>query len=213
MTNRMLLHACVCALWVIAASPLLGKEPARDRRAFAAAMSKVQEHMPAAQALSLVGKPDDIMTSDESECSPAGSREIWCYGTRCHADFPILGRIGIDEKQQVMWLSGQGLAPSEGLFTETELREIFEAFCVLPVVNENDYNPRPVIQAVNLLQPLGKASRCLRSTNSCGFRMKMSTFMPARGCFSFCGCCSMCRPKRQSFRATTSCCRQDLCPR
>jgi hypothetical protein len=154
MTNRILLLLSVCALRAIAASSVVAKEPPRDRRAFAEAMNKVKEGMPAAEVLALVGRPDDILTGNESELT-LGTQEIWCYGTRFHGDFAALGRIGISD-YDVAWLTGQGLAPREGLFTEVELRQIFEAFCDLPAVDEREYNLRPVIQAVDLLQPLGK---------------------------------------------------------
>jgi hypothetical protein len=42
------------------------------------------------------------------------------------------------------------------MFTEPELRRIIEALDDLPGLDGWEYNPRPVIRAVNLLQPLGK---------------------------------------------------------
>jgi hypothetical protein len=67
-----------------------------------------------------------------------------------------LGQICIDRDHCVQYVSGQGTPPSEGMFAEPELRRLLEALNDLPGLNGYHYNPRPVIRAVNLLQPLGK---------------------------------------------------------
>ena len=41
-----------------------------------------------------------------------------------------LGQVGIDRKHKVEWLTGQGLPPREGLFTESELRTLIECSTV-----------------------------------------------------------------------------------
>ena len=45
-------------LWAIATSCPLAHEPARSRRAFAAAMNKIKQGMPAAEVIALPGRPD-----------------------------------------------------------------------------------------------------------------------------------------------------------
>ena len=118
-------------------------------------MSKVKEGMSEADPIALLGKPDDVSTEKDWGRRSADTRETWRYGASGHMAV-ALGRLGIDENRKVVWVIGRGTPPPEGLFTEPELRKLLEALSRLPAVSEGDYNRRPVIRVVNLLQPLGK---------------------------------------------------------
>ncbi len=156
MTKTILVRACACAFLALAAHALShAKEPQRDRRAFAAAMNKIKEGMSEAEVVALVGQPDDVTTGRDRERLDL-ARKVWRYGVSAHMKVATLGQICIDGNRCVEYVSGQGTPPAEGLFTEPELRRLLEALNDLPGLYGFQYNPRPVIRAVNLLQPLGK---------------------------------------------------------
>ena len=155
MTNRMLVHVWVGTLLAIAAPFSLAKEPPRNRRAFAEAMSRVKEGMPQAEVLALIGKPDDIRASGYSGGLMKRPDEEWRYGVSQHLAPAMLGEVGFDENQRVRFVSGQGAAPPDGLFTEPELRGLLGVIHDL-ADRDRRYNPRSFIRAVNMLQPLGK---------------------------------------------------------
>ena len=72
--------------WTIAlvsvASHATGAEPAHSRHEFARAISQVEEGMPEADVLALLGWPDDVRSSrDPGGVSMARTQEIWRYGT------------------------------------------------------------------------------------------------------------------------------------
>jgi hypothetical protein len=133
-----------------------GNEPPRSRRAFAEAMNKVKKGMPEAEVIALLGQPDDVTTDKDWGGRINHTLKIWRYGASGHMKAATLGQICIDDNHRVQYVSGQGKPPTEGLFTEPELRLLLEALDDLPELNGYHYNPRPVIRAVNLLQPLGK---------------------------------------------------------
>jgi hypothetical protein len=140
-----------------AASISIAKEPPRDRRAFAREMGKIKEGMPQAEVIKILGPPDDVTTKKDGEGMEINhALEIWRYGASGHMKPATLAQICIDVDHRVQYISGQGPPPPEGMFAEPELRRILEALSDLPGLNGSFYNPRPVIRAVNLLQPLGK---------------------------------------------------------
>ncbi|MFO1020153.1 MAG: hypothetical protein U0903_05580 [Planctomycetales bacterium] len=47
-------------------------EPLRNRREFVAALNKIEEEMPEAEVLKLLGKPDDIQTHEDHGGSLGG---------------------------------------------------------------------------------------------------------------------------------------------
>lgn len=65
MANRIRLLGRIGVLWAIATSGALAHEPARSRGAFAEPMNKVKEGMPEAEALALLGQPDDVTTDKD----------------------------------------------------------------------------------------------------------------------------------------------------
>jgi hypothetical protein len=154
MLNRLLVFIVVSAVFVIATAVSPAKEPPRGRRAFVQALNKIKKGMPEAEVIAIVGRPDDI--GGKKERNLGGTLKIWRYGTSGHKQPATLGQIWIDVDHRVQLIAGQGTPPPEGLLTEPELRRILEALLDLPGLNAGRYNPRPVIRAVNLLQPLGK---------------------------------------------------------
>jgi len=130
----------------------------RTRAEFAAAMAKVNEGSTQKEILNLLGKPDDVRTqADPGGISRVHTKEIWCYGAKGHLSFPTLGCVYIDENgrsQEVF--GGSGQPPKADMFTEDELRGLLRLLDTAPGLDGYSYNPLPVIQIVNTLQPLGK---------------------------------------------------------
>jgi hypothetical protein len=155
MTNPIVVRVCVCIALAIAAPFAVAKEPPRNRRAFAEAMSRVKEGMLQAEVLALIGKPDDIRVRWYSGALMKRPDEEWRYGVSQHLAPAMLGEVGFDENARVRFVSGQGAPPPDGLFTERELRHLLEVIHDLGDPDQH-YNPRRLICAVNVLQPLGK---------------------------------------------------------
>jgi hypothetical protein len=162
MANPILIRAFACALLALAPAFSHAGEPLRDRRAFADAMNKVKAGMSEDAVIALVGRPDDVSTEKDWPWRHGGTLKILRYGASGHMKAATLGQICIGKDHRVpdsfgeRAFSGQGAPPPEGLFTEAELRRLLEALNDLPGLHGLGYNPRPVIRAVNLLQPLGK---------------------------------------------------------
>jgi hypothetical protein len=156
MIDRLHTWTYVGALFALVWTPLLAEGPPRDRRTFAEAMSKIHKGMREAEVIALVGQPDDVATDKDWRGRISHVQRIWRYGASGHMKMATLGQVCLDEDRRVKYLSGRGTPPREGLFTERELRRLLEALNDLPPLSGNHYNPRPVIRAVNLLQPLGK---------------------------------------------------------
>lgn len=173
-----LLLAHLLALCAVA--PALAERPSvtpRTRIEFAAAISQVKKGMRENEVFALLGRPDDVWrerdlaeddrssrgnvaskrfwTSRKSTIM-GGSPEVWRYGCSRHWTIATLGQVEFDHRGQVHKVIGQGKAPPEGYFEEEELRHLLEVLGqVLSLEAGRTYNPRRVIEAVNLLQPLG----------------------------------------------------------
>ena len=133
-------------------------DPPRTRQEFARAIGEVEEGMVGAKALALLGRPDDIRTeNDPGGISTFETKEIWRYGTSGHLTAATLGQVYLDKRGEVQHVFGKGDPPPAGMFEERDLRALLVALSDLPSYSGGwDYNPRKVIRAVNLLQPLGK---------------------------------------------------------
>jgi hypothetical protein len=120
-------------------------------------MSKVKEGMSRDEVRALLGPPDDVRTEHDAGWTCGGkTKEIWCYGSSGHLTAATLGEVYIDKEDRVQLICGQG-NPPEGLPSETELRRLLEVLNQAPSYSVgSEYNPRKVIEAVNVLQPLGK---------------------------------------------------------
>ncbi len=135
-----------------------GAPQPRTRAEFVAAMAKTKEGMTEKEVLDILGKPDDIRTQfDPGGISRVHTKEIWCYGVKSHLSFPTLGCVYIDENARAQEVfGGKGQPPKPDMFTEDELRDLLRLLDTAPGLEGYSYNPLPVIQIVNTLQPLGK---------------------------------------------------------
>ena len=133
-------------------------EPPRNRSEFAKAMAQIDEGMAKDAVLALLSQPDDVRTEhDPGGISTVRTKEIWQYGTSGHLTTATLGQVYLDQKDRVQYVFGKGTPPPDGVFDEQELRTLIDALGEVPSYNGGwHYNPRRVIRAVNLLQPLGK---------------------------------------------------------
>ncbi len=130
----------------------------RDRAQFAGLLARiVPGKTDKEQVRALLGEPDDIETEfDPGGITAARTVEIWRYGTAGHLTFPTLGSVHLQADGKVQYVFGGKGAPPAG-FDERELRRLLRVIDRVPSYNAGSgYDPRPVIIAVNALQPLGK---------------------------------------------------------
>ena len=129
-----------------------------SRAEFAAAMGKIMKGVAKKEIWDMLGKPDDIRTQfDPGGISRVHTKEIWCYGTDGHLSFPTLGCVYIDEDGRSQEaFGGDGHPPDQNLFKEDELRNLLRLLNTAPGLDGYSYNPLPLIQIVNTLQPMGK---------------------------------------------------------
>lgn len=130
----------------------------RDRAEFGKRLARVQVGMPAREVEKILGKPDDIRTQDDpGGISTTRTKEIWCYGTDGHLTFPTLGQVYLDVDGGSQYIyGGKGEPPAPSLFTEEELSNLLRVIDRSPGTSGWTYNPLRIIEAVNVLQPLGK---------------------------------------------------------
>jgi|GEM_PF-1113912 hypothetical protein len=135
-----------------------GPPAARSRAEFARAMARIKEKTPQDKVLAVLGQPDDI----RAQFDPGGIwgraiKEVWCYGTKGHLSFPTLGCVFIDTNGLAQEIVGaRGQPPRSGLFKEDELQDLLRLLNTAPALEGDTFNPLPLIQIVNTLQPLGK---------------------------------------------------------
>jgi hypothetical protein len=136
----------------------------RERAQFTKQIHKITAGMTEDQVVALIGKPDDIVTSQDTNAFYTGDTE-WCYGTDGHMSLPTLGRVYFfDHKVAggygLVGTTGGDDAPPPDMFTEQELRNLLRLIGQTNTGNTlrtgNDYNPQTIIAVVNALQPLGK---------------------------------------------------------
>jgi hypothetical protein len=129
----------------------------RSRREFAEAMTKVKEGMPQTEVLALLGKPEDLRTKDDAGgISTCRTKVIWRYGTSGHLTTATLGQVYFDEKDRVQYRFGDGEPDFKKLPEEPALRLLLDTLAKVPSYTGYHYDPKKVVRAVNLLQPLGK---------------------------------------------------------
>jgi hypothetical protein len=121
-------------------------------------MARIRENMTEEEVVSILGQPDDVRTQiDPGGISRVHTKEIWCYGTRGHLSFPSLGCVYIDVDGRTQEsFGGKGRPPKSNLFTKDELQNLLRLLDTTPGLEGYSYNPLPLIQIVNTLQPLGK---------------------------------------------------------
>jgi hypothetical protein len=148
----------VSALIVVVAGSALGAEAPRPRAEFVRAIDKVRPGMKETAVRALLGKPDDIRTRrDRGGVGYEWVREIWRYGTLGYLRTATLGQVWFKQDGRVGLVIGQGSLPPAGPLPESELRIVLDALGEVPSFDRgSQFNPLPLIRAVNLLQPLGK---------------------------------------------------------
>jgi len=148
------------AVFFLAAAPLTlhAEGVTRSRADFAKAIAKIRENMTEEQVVALLGRPDDIRTErDAGGISRVNTREIWCYGTKGHLSFPTLGCVYLDRNGRTQEsFGGKGQPPEQGMFTEEQLQDLLRLLDRSPPLQGDSFNPLPLIQIVNTLQPLGR---------------------------------------------------------
>ena len=158
MINKVVVSALV--LGMFAASPAVGNQAvtSRDRREFANAISTLKEGAAESEVVALLGPPEDVRTqNDPGGITTIGTKEVWRYGTSGHLTVATLGQVYFDTKGRVQYVFGKGTPPAASMFEEGELRHLLGVLADVPSYGAGlHYNPRKVIKAVNVLQPLGK---------------------------------------------------------
>jgi hypothetical protein len=157
MFKRVLCTFCVMSLaW---ACPFRASEPQRNRTKFVEALNRVQKGMSEAAVLALLGRPDQTTVKEP----PAGEalmgtrhHETWRYGVMREPAIATLGEVEIDQEHEVSSIEGQGKPLPEELFTEQQIRNLIDLLSRVRYDGTMWHNPKPLIRAVNALQPLGK---------------------------------------------------------
>lgn len=128
------------------------------RTTYALSLSKISVGMSKGDVLKLVGRPDDTLIQHHDNVNFADAQEIWAYGTNGeHLAFPVFGQIFIDSSDLVIHImGGQGSPPPSGTIDESDIQLVMRVLDLQTGCEGWSYDPRKVIEAVNLLQPLGK---------------------------------------------------------
>ena len=135
------------------------RAPSVSRQEFAKKLALIAEGMPASEVEAILGKPDDVRTRyDLGGILTTRTLEIWRYGTDGHLTFPTLGQVFIDVEHKAQYIhGGRDEPPDPAVFGEDELRRLLRVIDRAPAISGWEYNPLPLIEVVNALQPLGKA--------------------------------------------------------
>jgi hypothetical protein len=149
------------ALFVACASQSL-VAARQDRIAFHAALNKVADGWPREPATTktevraLLGPPDDIWKSPDPAIYVSADEEVWCYGTKGHLSMPTLGRIYF-KGDKVSDVVGQyGSPPPLAVISDKQLGDSMRSLWKSPRSGWMERDPLRLIQAANLLRPLGK---------------------------------------------------------
>ena len=123
-------------------------EVLRDRAEFYRAIQKVKEGMSPAKVEKILGKPDDV-TRPSDPREQVDTNVNWGYGTDEHLGLPTLGYV-VFKEGKVLWSPWLGEKPFHQLMPEAELRSTLRRLWrVAP-------GSLGIVQAVNVLEPLGK---------------------------------------------------------
>jgi hypothetical protein len=134
----------------------------RDRNEFVKLLSSIKAGMSDTEVIRILGKPNDVRTTDEMQVHVGNSTEAWCFGADGHLGFPTLGTIwflSVPGRKTVLEITGaKGTPPPPSLFDEGELRRLLSMLGHdgrrgLPEVLGH---PAWRIKEVNTLAPLGK---------------------------------------------------------
>jgi hypothetical protein len=159
-----LLAVVAVAIWAGQVAELAAQEPADkapSREELVRAIAKIETGMSAETVRTLLGKSEFLVLDRESSSLVYGdAKEIWYVG-RGEPDAdkswkPWLAHIYFDNDGKVIGAFGRGSKPlADKTIAAADLAAMLKMLEELPTYC-CDYNPRPVIRAVNALQPLGK---------------------------------------------------------
>ena len=140
--------------------PLTVHAQPRDRASFQQTLARVREGMTQDQVRAITGAPEDVVTRTDPELEPTTIvGELWGFGADRHGAFPSLGSVAFDRQGHVFLVRGGTGTPITSV-PEPELRRLMALLAAVPGLDGNDFDPRPLVRAVNALQPLG-AQRAL----------------------------------------------------
>lgn len=154
------LSSLACAPIVRAQSTPPAVSAPIDRTAFARRIARVHSGMSHADVRAILGPPDDTLDRLDPQLTPPHIvTEVWSYGAAHHGDVASLGSVAFTARGTVfITRGGEGRPLAPASVSEARLRELFALLAALPGLRGDDYDPRPVIRAVNALQPLGAAN-------------------------------------------------------
>jgi hypothetical protein len=126
-----------------------------SRHDFAQRLLTIKKGMSSDEVRQLLGPPDDIRKLADGSRSGQHFQEAWCYGTSGHLTLPTLGQVLIETDGKVMRDAAMRYTPLPPPdFDETEMRRLLHILDNAP--GEHEFQPQPLIAAVNALHPLGK---------------------------------------------------------
>ncbi|MEZ0230559.1 MAG: hypothetical protein ACAI25_18200 [Planctomycetota bacterium] len=137
-------------------------DPRMDRHAFAKALAGIREGMTEKDVEGRLGKPGETIEWPGSppgvKTTPAvtGERKTLCYGTAGARSFPTLGQVVLENGKVLFVYGGRGEPPARDSFKDAELAALLGTIHACPRISAWSFDPRPLIEAVNTLQPLGK---------------------------------------------------------
>jgi hypothetical protein len=150
----------LCLLSLVWGCYVEGSDATRSRAKFVEALNRVEQGMSEVAVLSSLGRPDNIVVEnapDGSSVHEVAARKTWRYGVAGNPPIATLGEVRIDRQHEVANTVGQGTPLPEGMFREEQIRVVLDVLNHVRFdVGPGGHDPRPLICAVNLLQPLGK---------------------------------------------------------
>ena len=132
-----------------------------SRAEFARSMSLLKPGMSEDQVVARLGKPDQVRSFSEPGSGLwAQAPVLWCWGTDGPGTPPTLGAVHFTPERKVHRVcGGEGSPPDPAILSEQQIRSLIPILDRVPAYqNWITYRPRPVIEAVNALQPLGKTA-------------------------------------------------------
>jgi hypothetical protein len=136
-----------------------GASASRDRRTFTAALAAIRPGMTERQVLRVLGPPDDVRTeTDPGGIPTTGTDKVLRYGANGHLSCATLGQVYLNQARIVQYVfGGRGAPPPATLIGEPELSGLLARLCKVGSYNSGyQYNPLPVIRAVNALRAVGR---------------------------------------------------------
>ena len=131
----------------------------RDRRTFAGALATIRPGMTEREVLRVLGPSDDVRTeTDPGGLRTADTSKVLRYGTTGHLSCATLGQVFMNRAGRVRYVfGGRGTPRAPELLKEPELTRLLTLLHdVGSYRNGYEYNPLPLIRAVNALHAAGR---------------------------------------------------------